>query len=58
MAVSSNLMAPILVSCIVWLLVAAMLVFPIALSPLEKGNAVIIGVMLVLTLINIVMFLV
>lgn len=58
MAVSSNLMAPILVSCIVWLLVAVMLVFPIALSPSARGNAVIIGVMLILTLINIVMFLV
>jgi hypothetical protein len=51
-------MAPILVSCIVWLLVAAMLIFPVALSSAARGNAIMIGVMLILTLVNIVMFLV
>ena len=52
---SSNITAPVLVSCIVWLLVASMLVLPLALSPGAKGNAIIVGVMLILTLVNIIM---
>lgn len=60
MSVPSNMLAPILVSGIVWLLVAFMLVFPLIITPSGGGatQAITIGLMLLLTMINIIMFLV
>ena len=57
MAVPSNMLAPILVSGIVWLLVAFMIMFPLVVSG-GATQAITLGIMILLTLVNIIMFLV
>lgn len=58
MAVASNILAPLLISGIVWLLVTFMLIFPMMAGGNSGSQAITLALMLLLTLVNIIMFLV